>query len=71
MLDRFDPLSTDFGGPFESLRGLQTALAAAKTAAHALLNAAWDATYTGPDGVLNDLHGLAVGPAGRRSPCGT
>ncbi|MGZ4334860.1 MAG: hypothetical protein ACXVRJ_11395, partial [Gaiellaceae bacterium] len=62
VLDRFDPLTPDFGAPFESLSNLQTALGAAKTAAHALLNAAWDATYTGPDGVLHDLHGLAVGP---------
>ncbi len=62
VLDRFDPLSPDFGAPFESLGSLRTALGAAKIAAHSLLNAEWDATYTGPDGVLNDLHGLAVGP---------
>ena len=28
-----------------------------------MLTDAWDATYTGPDGVLDDMHGLTVGPA--------
>ena len=63
MLDRFDPLSAAFTDPFESLRSLATALSGAKTAAHALLTDAWDATYTGPDGALGDMHGLTAGPA--------
>ena len=62
-LDRFDPLSADFTRPFESLRSLALVLAAAKTAAHALLDDAWDANFTGPDGALHDMHGLTAGPA--------
>jgi len=61
-LGRFDPLAQEFGAPFESLRRLATQLASAKTQAHSLLNDAWDANYTGPDGALHDLHGIAVGP---------
>ena len=60
-LARLDPLSPEFSRPFESLRDLTTGLAAAKAAAHSLLDASWDANYTGPDGALHDLHGLAVG----------
>src|SRR5439155_390501 len=52
----------DAAGSDASLAPQIASLTDAKTEAHSLLDAAWDATYTGPDGVLHDLAGLTVGP---------
>ena len=59
VLDRFDPLSPDFGA--RSRRSAAPDGARRQERSPSLLPG-WDATYTGPDGVLHDLHGLAVGP---------
>ncbi len=65
VLDRFDPLDPDFGGPFQALRRCRQVLADARSGLTAAFTD-WDDRYHGPASTLSGFRIPAATPEGVR-----